>query len=157
LCRFVEEAFATVFRQVVLTRFEEGLHRRRREHGELSADEIGAIWQDVNGRMYGDAVQLTDDYRWWWAYIPHFIHSPFYCYAYSFGQLLVLALFELYRREGPAFAPKYLELLAAGGSEAPPVLLARLGVDIRDPSFWQLGLSVLRRMVDEIRALAAGS
>lgn len=154
LCRFVEEAFATTFRQVVLTRFEEGLHRWRRERGELSSEEIGAIWQDVNARMYGDAVHLTDDYRWWWAYIPHFIHSPFYCYAYSFGQLLVLALFELYRREGPAFAPKYLDLLAAGGSESPPVLLSRVGIDLKDPAFWQLGLNVLRGMVDEIRALA---
>jgi oligoendopeptidase F len=155
LCRFVEEAFATTFRQVVLTRFEQGLHQRRRERGELSSEEIGTIWQEVNGRMYGDAVELTDDYRWWWAYIPHFIHSPFYCYAYSFGQLLVLALFELYRREGPAFAPKYLDLLAAGGSDSPQVLLARVGVDLKDAAFWQLGLDVLRGMVDEIRGLAS--
>jgi oligoendopeptidase F len=155
LCRFVEEAFATTFRQVVLTRFEEGLHRWRREKGELSSEDIGTIWQEVNARMYGDAVQLTDDYRWWWAYIPHFIHSPFYCYAYSFGQLLVMALFELYRREGPAFAPKYLDLLAAGGSDTPAVLLSRVGIDLQDPGFWQLGLDVLRRMVDEIRSLAA--
>ena len=154
LCHFLEDAFATVFRQVVMTRFEQQLHTRRREHGELSSEEIGDIWIAVNARMYGDAVVLTEDYRWWWAYIPHFIHSPFYCYAYSFGQLLVLALYELYRQQGEAFVPKYLDLLAAGGSESPSALLARVGIDTRDPGFWDLGLNVLRGMVAEVKTLA---
>ena len=101
--------------------------------GELSSERIGTIWHDVNAALYGDSVVLTDDYRWWWAYIPHFIHSPFYCYAYGFGELLVLALYELYRERGAAFVPQYLELLAAGGSAAPAALLARLGVDIQQP------------------------
>ncbi len=155
LCEFIEEAFGTVFRQIVLTRFEQRLHESRRRDGELSSDRIGAIWQDVNAAMYGDAVVLTDDYRWWWSYIPHFIHSPFYCYAYSFGELLVLALYELYREQGPDFVPKYLDLLAAGGSEAPATLLLRLGLDVGQPVFWQSGLGVLRRLVAEAVDLAA--
>ena len=155
LCGFIEEAFATVFRQIALTRFEQRLHEARRNEGELSRERIGGIWQDVNAVLYGDAVVLTDDYRWWWAYIPHFIHSPFYCYAYGFGELLVLALYELYRERGAAFVPQYLDLLAAGGSAAPAVLLARLGVDVQDPAFWQRGLGVLRRLVGEAKTLAA--
>jgi len=121
----------------------------------INQERMGDIWMKVNAAMYGDAVRLTDDYRWWWAYIPHFIHSPFYCYAYSFGELLVLALYELYREQGEAFVPKYLELLAAGGSESPARLLAGLGIDINDPGFWARGLSVLRRLVEEAEALAA--
>jgi oligoendopeptidase F len=154
LCEFVEEAFGTVFRQVALTRFEERLHAARRAEGELSAERLGALWHEANAAMYGDAVALTGDYRWWWAYIPHFVHSPFYCYAYSFGELLVLALYERYRREGEAFVPQYLDLLAAGGSASPRALLARLGVDVDDPAFWQGGLDVLRRLVAEIAVLA---
>ncbi len=154
LCAFLEEAFGTVFRQVALTRFEQRLHEVRRREGELSSERIGALWYEVNAALYGDAVVLTDDYRWWWAYIPHFIHSPFYCYAYGFGELLVLALYELYRERGAAFVPQYLDLLAAGGSDAPATLLARLGIDIQQPSFWHRGLGVLRRLVEEAQALA---
>jgi oligoendopeptidase F len=154
LCAFIEEAFGTVFRQIALTRFEQRLHELRRRDGELSSERMGTIWYEVNAALYGDSVTLTDDYRWWWAYIPHFIHSPFYCYAYGFGELLVLALYELYRERGPAFVPQYLDLLAAGGSEAPAALLPRLGVDIKDPAFWQRGLGVLRRLVDEAKAVA---
>ena len=155
LCGFIEEAFGTVFRQVALTRFEQHLHAARRGEGELSNERIGELWQQVNAALYRDSVELTDDYRWWWAYIPHFIHSPFYCYAYGFGELLVLALYELYRERGAAFVPQYLDLLAAGGSDTPAGLLARLGIDIQQPSFWQRGLGVLRRLVEEARELSA--
>jgi oligoendopeptidase F len=155
LCGFIDDAFGTVFRQIALTRFEQSVHGTRRREGELSAERIGELWLDVNAALYRDSVVLTDDYRWWWAYIPHFIHSPFYCYAYGFGELLVLALYELYRERGPAFVPQYLELLAAGGSDSPVALLDRLGVDIRQPSFWQRGLAVLRLLVEEARATAA--
>jgi oligoendopeptidase F len=153
LCAFIEEAFGTVFRQIALTRFEQRLHDVRRREGELSSERIGTIWHEVNAALYGDSVALTEDYRWWWAYIPHFIHSPFYCYAYGFGELLVLALYELYRERGPAFVPQYLDLLATGGSDAPAALLARLGIDIKDPAFWQRGLGVLRRLVAEAKVL----
>jgi oligoendopeptidase F len=154
LCEFIEEAFGTVFRQVALTRFEQRLHDLRRAEGELAAERIGDVWHEVNAAMYGDSVVLTGDYRWWWAYIPHFIHSPFYCYAYAFGELLVLALHEIYREEGAGFVPKYLDLLAAGRSEAPSALLARLGIDVREASFWRRGLGALRRLVQEAAKLA---
>jgi oligoendopeptidase F len=105
--------------------------------------------------MHGEVVRLTDDYGWWWMYIGHFIHVPFYCYAYAFGELLVLALVRLYQQQGDAFVPKYLDLLAAGGSDAPHVLLGKLGVDVNDPGFWDLGLQLLDGMVSEAEGLAA--
>ena len=154
LCSKIEDGFATVFRQVVLTRFEQALHRARREEGELSTERINELWLAANRPMHGDAVQLTEGYSWWWLYIGHFIRSPFYCYAYAFGELLVLALVQKFKEEGPAFVPKYLDLLSAGGSDAPPRLLARLGVDVTDLGFWELGLRVLGEMVAEAEALA---
>ncbi len=155
LCRKLEDTIATVFRQIALTRFEQHLHAARRSQGELSREAVCALWMQTNASLYGESVRLTDDYRWWWAYIPHFVHTPFYCYAYGFGELLVLALYELYRREGASFVPRYLELLAAGGSDTPERLLGRLGVDITDPAFWQLGLQPIADLVAEAEALAA--
>ncbi|MBM4069973.1 MAG: M3 family oligoendopeptidase [Planctomycetes bacterium] len=154
LCGKIEDAFATVFRQVVLTRFEQGLHQARKDKGELSTEQINDIWMAANRPMHGDAVLLTDDYAWWWLYIGHFIHVPFYCYAYAFGELLVLALVQKYRQDGPAFVPRYLDLLAAGGSEAPHVLLGKLGMNVNDPTFWELGLKLLGDMVGEAEKLA---
>ncbi len=156
VCGKLEDAFATVFRQVAMTRFEQMLHAARREEGELPLERMNALWMDANRPMFGDSVELTDDYRWWWLYIPHFIHSPFYCYAYSFGELLVLALVRRYDEEGDAFVPRYLELLAAGGSQAPPTLVSRVGLDITDPAFWDGGLALLEDLVAEAEALAEG-
>jgi oligoendopeptidase F len=155
LCSKIEDAFATVFRQVALTRFEQKAHEQRRTGGELSTDAVNRIWQDTNQAMFGDSVTLTEGYAWWWSYIGHFIRSPFYCYAYAFGELLVLALYQKYKQDGPAFVPKYLDLLAAGGSDAPHVLLAKLGVDVTDSAFWELGLKLLGDMVTEAEGLAA--
>jgi oligoendopeptidase F len=155
LCTKIEDSFATVFRQVVLTRFEQALHRARREEGELTTERVNELWLAANRPMHGDVVRLTDGYGWWWLYIGHFIHVPFYCYAYSFGELLVLALVQKYKQEGPAFVPRYLELLAAGGSDAPHVLLGRLGVDVTDPAFWELGLRLLGDMVRQAEEMAA--
>jgi oligoendopeptidase F len=155
LCSKLEDIFATVFRQAAMTRFEQRLHAARREQGELDAEAIGALWMDANRAMFGDSVELTPDYAGWWAYIPHFVHSPFYCYAYAFGELLVLALVRQYEEQGPAFVPRYLELLAAGGSEAPATLLARMGLDIGDAAFWHKGLALLEEMLREAEALAA--
>jgi oligoendopeptidase F len=155
LCSKIEDGFATVFRQVVLTRFEQALHKARRERGELTTDDVNKLWLDANRPMHGDVVRLTDGYAWWWLYIGHFVHVPFYCYAYAFGELLVLALVQKYREEGPGFVPRYLELLSAGGSDAPHVLLGKLGVDVNDPDFWSLGLRLLDGMVSEAEALAA--
>jgi oligoendopeptidase F len=154
LCGKLEDAFATVFRQVVMTRFEEKLHAARRAEGELPIERINALWLEANAPMHGDAVRLTDDYAWWWLYIPHFVHSPFYCYAYAFGELLVLALLRRHDEEGAAFVPRYLALLRAGGSDAPAALLAKLGLDVTDPRFWDGGLAVLEELVEEAEALA---
>lgn len=154
LCHKIEDTIATVFRQVALTRFEQRLHEARRRVGELSVDAIGELWQEENRRLYGDTVTLTDGYRWWWSYIPHFVHSPFYCYAYAFGELLVLALFELYALQGPDFVPRYLALLEAGGSDQPEALLEPLGVDLRQPDFWQMGMRPLQRLIAEAEELA---
>jgi len=154
LCGKIEDAFATVFRQVSLTRFEQRLHQARQEKGELSPDAISAMWMDANRRMFGDAVEITPGYGWWWSYIGHFIRSPFYCYAYAFGELLVLALFQKYNQEGAAFVPKYLELLASGSKESPAKLLAPLGINVNDPGFWGLGLKLLEGMVAEAESLA---
>jgi oligoendopeptidase F len=154
VCGKLEDAFATVFRQVAMTRFEESLHAARRSEGELPAERIGELWMAANRPMFGDSVELRDDYAWWWLYIPHFVHSPFYCYAYSFGELLVLALLRRYDEEGPAFVERYVELLSAGGSEAPAILLARVGLDVRDPEFWDGGLALLEELVEEAERLA---
>jgi oligoendopeptidase F len=155
LCGKLEEAFATVFRQVVLTRFEERLHAARRSEGELPIERINALWMEANAPMHGDAVRLSDGYAWWWLYIGHFVHAPFYCYAYAFGELLVLALLRRYDEEGAPFVAKYLELLRAGGSQAPSALLARVGLDVTDPRFWDGGIAVLEQMLREAEELAA--
>jgi oligoendopeptidase F len=154
LCSKIEDGFATVFRQVVLTRFEQALHQARDEKGELTTEQINELWLAANRPMHGDVVRLTDGYGWWWSYIGHFVHVPFYCYAYAFGELLVLALVQKYKQEGSAFVPRYLELLSAGGSDAPHVLLGKLGVDVNDPAFWELGLRLLDDMVSEAEKLA---
>jgi len=154
LCGKLEDAFATVFRQVCMTRFEESLHAARRREGELARARIDELWLEANRPMFGDSVHLSDDYGCWWLYIPHFVHSPFYCYAYAFGELLVLALLRCYDEQGEAFVPRYLDLLAAGGSQSPEALLARLEIDVTDPAFWSGGLALLEDMVDEAQELA---
>jgi oligoendopeptidase F len=157
LCSKIEDIFATVFRQVTLTRFEQKLHAARRAEGELPGERIGELWMEANKPMHGKAVDLTKDYRWWWSYIGHFVHVPFYCYAYAFGELLVLALYKLYRRQGQAFVPGYIELLSKGGSVTPAELLAPLGVDISQPDFWQNGLDQVGEYVTQAEQLAAAA
>ena len=154
LCGKLEDAFATVFRQVVMTRFEEKLHAARRAEGELPIPRINELWMQTNRPMFGDTVTLRDDYAWWWLYIPHFVHSPFYCYAYAFGELLVLALVQRYDEEGPAFVPRYLAMLEAGGAQSPREVVAHTGLDIGDPGFWERGLALLEEMVAEAERLA---
>jgi oligoendopeptidase F len=155
LCGKLEDAFATVFRQVCMTRFEESLHAARRSEGELAIARISELWLAANRPMFGESVNLSEDYGWWWLYIPHFIHSPFYCYAYAFGELLVLALLRRYDEQGASFVPRYLDLLRAGSSDSPQVLLSKLDIDIGDPSFWHGGLAVLEEMVTQAEQLAS--
>lgn len=148
----LEDIFATVFRQNVLTRFEESAFAARQEK-RLTPETLGSLWLTANGKYYGDAVEMPDGYRWGWSYIPHFIHSRFYCYSYVFGQLLVLALYRMYKDEGKTFVPKYLALLEAGGSASPEALLKPLGVDIHDTQFWAKGFAEIRQLVVGLQRL----
>ena len=154
LCAKLESIFATVFRQAAMTRFEQRVHAARRTQGALDAPAIGAIWMETNQAMFGDSVELTPEYAAWWQYIPHFINTPFYCYAYSFGELLVLALHGRYLEEGAAFVPKYLDLLRTGGSMPPAELLRPMGLEIEDPGFWALGVAQVEAMVAQAEQLA---
>jgi oligoendopeptidase F len=155
LCGKIEDGFATVFRQNAMTRFEQLVYDRRQKEGRLADDQIGATWLEANAPYYGDSVTMTEGYGLGWSYIPHFINTPFYCYAYVFGELLVRALYRMYREEGASFIPRYIDLLAAGGSAAPADLLATMGADIADAAFWQRGFDELARLVDSAEALAA--
>ncbi len=148
----IEDIFATVFRQNVLTRFEELAFAARNEK-RLTPDALGKLWLDANGKYYGDAVEMPEGYRWGWSYIPHFIHSRFYCYSYVFGQLLVLALYRMYKDEGKSFVPKYLALLEAGGSATPEELLKPLGVNTHKAEFWQKGFEEVKELLSQLRAL----
>jgi oligoendopeptidase F len=150
----IDDSMATVFRQVTMNRFEARIHTHRRERGELTAADFAGHWTETQTAMYGDSVTLTEGYRRWWSYIPHFVHTPGYVYAYAFGELLVLALYARYVQEGDAFAARYRDLLAAGGSDWPHVLVGRLGVDLRDPAFWDGGLDAIEALVAEAEALA---
>lgn len=149
----IEGAFATIPRQTALYRFEQAIHNHRRTKGELTTEEFGDYWQAEIGRMFGNSVELGDEHRLWWSYIGHFIGSPFYVYAYSLGELLVLSLFQQSKREGPAFAEKYLAMLEAGGSLTPQELVTKVGVTLDDPGFWQGGFDALARLVDEFETL----
>jgi oligoendopeptidase F len=148
----IEDIFATVFRQNVLTRFEEMAFTARKAK-RLTPEMLGNLWLEANGKYYGDAVDMPEGYRWGWSYIPHFIHSRFYCYSYVFGQLLVLALYRMYKDEGKSFVPKYLTLLESGGSDTPEALLKPLGVDIHDAEFWQKGFEEMKGLVSKLQAL----
>lgn len=150
----IEDTFATVFRQVSMNRFEDAMHTARRTEGELSSERFGELWMKTQRAMFGDSVTLTDNYSVWWSYIPHFLHTPGYVYAYSFGELLVQALFARYRQEGDAFSSKYLDVLAAGGSDWPHVLLNKVGVDLTQANFWTQGLSEVETMVTQAETLA---
>jgi oligoendopeptidase F len=153
LCNKIEGILATVFRQISMNRFEEVIHHERRERGELSYERLSQLWMETQEGMFGDSLTLTDNYRIWWSYIPHFIHSPGYVYAYAFGELLVLSLYKRYRDEGEPFVSKYMELLSSGGKESPPTLLSAFGIDLNDPHFWQEGISMIDEMVKEAEGL----
>ncbi len=150
----IDDTMATVFRQVTMNRFEDRIHAHRRDEGELSTDDFGRHWMQTQRPMYGDSVTLTDNYTRWWSYIPHFVHTPGYVYAYAFGELLVLALYARYQEEGPEFAARYRELLASGGSDWPHELVGKLGIDLRDPGFWNQGLDAIGALVSEAEELA---
>jgi len=151
LCAKIEDIIATTFRQTVLTRFELRLHNERKI-GLLSSDRIGEIWLEENGRLFGDAVEMIPAYKWGWSYISHFIHSRFYCYSYTFAELLVLALFQKYREDGEDFKPGYRRLLESGGALSPADTARLAGIDITEGDFWQKGYDFLGGLIQELKA-----
>ncbi|MFB6278585.1 MAG: M3 family oligoendopeptidase [Salinibacter sp.] len=150
----IDDTLATVFRQVAMNRFEDRIHTDRRENGELQADQFAEHWMDTQQAMFAGSVTLGDHYRHWWSYVPHFLHTPGYVYAYAFGELLVLALYARYEQADAGFADQYLDLLRAGGSDWPHNLVGELGVDLEAEDFWQQGLSHIEAMIEEAEALA---
>jgi oligoendopeptidase F len=157
LAENIEDAIATVFRQVAMNQFEDRVHTERRETGELSVERFGELWVASQEELLGDAVEVTDGYRSWWSYIPHFIGSPGYVYAYAYGQLLALSVYERYLEEGAGFEQQYVELLASGGSRSPEELGEIVGIDLSDPGFWERGLDLVERRLEEAEAAAAAS
>jgi oligoendopeptidase F len=154
LAERLDTAMATVFRQMSMNRFEHLVHTRRRDEGELSPDRICELWVQSQAELFGDSVQITDGYRIWWSYIPHFINTPGYVYAYAYGQLLALSAYGRFAQEGPSFVPRYLELLAAGGSRSPEALGAIVGIDLADPGFWDAGLALIEEQLSAAEKLA---
>ncbi len=152
LARKIEDMINTVVRQIAFFTFEEAVHRERRD-GELTADRLGQIWMEIQRESLGPAFDLEDEYKAWWSYIPHFVHSPFYVYAYAFGDCLVNSLFAVYQSATDRFQEKYFDMLRAGGTRHHKELLAPFGLDASDPSFWQHGLSLVSDLIDEAEAL----
>jgi oligoendopeptidase F len=148
----VEDMINTVVRQIAFYTFERDVHTERK-NGELTAARIGELWLSVQRESLGPAIELKPGYETFWAYIPHFIHSPFYVYAYAFGDCLVNSLYAVYEHAADGFAERYLAMLSAGGTKHHSELLKPFGLDARDPSFWQGGLSVIARMIDELESL----
>lgn len=149
----IEGIFATVFRQAAMFQFEQEAHRLRREEGELPPDKIGDVWQERLQEMFGDSVELGEQHRRWWSYVGHFVFAPFYVYAYSFGELLVLSLYQKAKAEGPSFAEKYVELLRLGGSRSPQDLMATVGVDLNSEAFWRGGFDAMEKLVAQFEGL----
>lgn len=151
----IEEVFATVFRQTTMYKFEQEIHAMSRQKGELTSDEIGTVWRKHQTNMFGSSVKLTKDYDIWWSYISHFIHTPFYVYAYAFGELLTLSLYAEYKKRGPSMVEDYLAFLEAGGSKSPDELVKPFGINLHDKTFWQGGIKLIEEMVKEAKNLSA--
>jgi oligoendopeptidase F len=148
LAHAIDDAYVTVLRQAYFSLFEQEAHRMIVEGA--SFEQVSDAYMAILVEQFGDSVELSNDFRWEWITIPHIYNDPFYTYAYSFGQLLVLALYQQYRLEGQAFVPKYLKILAQGGSAAPATILREAGLEINTPAFWQAGFDVLAEMITEL-------
>ncbi len=151
LFKQMDDAFATVLRQIYFALFERDAHAMIQKNA--STDELSAAYMENLKEQFGDSVELSDEFKWEWVSIPHIYHTPFYVYAYAFGQLLVFSLYKQFKAEGDSFKPKYLKILSAGGSEAPAKILAEAGININDPKFWQGGFDVLDGLVSELEKL----
>lgn len=151
----IEDSLATIPRQTAMFRFEQAIHNHRREHGELTTEQFGEYWQREIQAMFGDSVELGEEHKAWWSYVSHFVSTPFYVYAYSFGELLALSLFQKAKVGGPEFAERYFDMLRAGGSLTPQELMGKVGVNLDDPAFWQGGFTVLEGMVSRFEEIWA--
>ena len=151
LFKQMDDAYATIMRQSYFALFEKQAHEMVQKNA--SADDLAAAYLENLKEQFGDSLELSDEFKWEWVGIPHIYHTPFYVYAYAFGQLLVLALYQQFKAEGESFKPKYLRILSAGGSEAPEKILSEAGINIRDPKFWQGGFDVLEKLVSELEKL----
>ena len=151
LAASVDDIYATVMRQAFFVIFEKSAHQAIQDNA--SPQELDRLYLENLQEQFGDSVEVSDEFQYEWISIPHIYHTPFYCYAYSFGQLLVLSLFRRYQLEGDAFKPGYMKLLACGGSERPQKILEEAGIDMTDPDFWQAGFDVIREMIDELEAM----
>jgi len=154
LAQKVEDMINTVVRQIAFYQFERKVHTARRE-GELTAQQIGELWMSVQSESLGPAIRISPEYETFWTYIPHFIHSPFYVYAYAFGDCLVNSLYAVYQNAEDGFQEKYFEMLRAGGTKHHSELLAPFNLDASDPAFWSRGLSMIEGLIDELEALDA--
>jgi oligoendopeptidase F len=152
LAQKVEDMINTVVRQIAFYTFEREVHTARKE-GELTSDRLGEIWLDVQRQSLGSAIDLKPGYETFWCYIPHFVHSPFYVYAYAFGECLVNSLYAVYEKADKGFSGRYLDMLAAGGTKHHKELLAPFGLDASDPDFWAMGLTVIENLITELEAM----
>jgi len=152
LVRTIDDAYITVIRQAYFTRFERDAHRMIVEG--RSFEELTNHYLSNLVEQFGDSVELSEEFKWEWITVPHLYNEPFYTYAYSFGQLLVLALYQQYRLEGAAFIPRYLKILSYGGSEAPAKILLEAGLDITTTAFWQAGFNILDDMITQLTKIA---
>jgi oligoendopeptidase F len=150
----LDGAVAAVFRQIAMNRFEDAMHRARRETGELPPERFGELWLETQADLLGDAVELHDDYGIWWSYVPHFVDTPGYVYAYAYGHLLALSVYRRYEEAGEGFVSSYLDLLRAGGSLPPEELGRIVGVDLGDPGFWSAGLDLIERQLEDAERAA---
>ena len=149
ICSKLEDIFATVFRQIVMTNFELDVHLKAKNSGELSSTEIDNAWTKANSKMFGNSIKISEYYKSWWMYIPHFIHSPFYCYSYSFGELLVHGLFAKYKEDKKGFVKKYLELLSSGSTNSPEALVKKTGLDITRSDFWESSMYLMNNLLKD--------
>ncbi len=150
----IEDSIATVFRQIAMNRFEDAVHTSRRDEGELSPERFEEVWLGTQRQMFGDSVDV-EGYETWWSYIPHFIGTPGYVYAYAYGFLFALSIFRKYELEGDSMVEPYLDVLRAGGSKPPEALAEMVGLDLTDPKIWEAGIDALAVELDEAEALAA--
>ncbi len=151
LFRQVDDAYATIMRQAYFALFEKKAHEMVAQNA--SVDEISAAYMENLKEQFGDSLELSDEFKWEWVSIPHIYHTPFYVYAYAFGQLLVFSLYKQFKAEGDSFKPRYVKILSAGGSEAPAKILAAAGIDIRSEAFWQGGFDVIDGLVTQLEKL----